>query len=92
MSDVVESMAVEASMASFIVWLARQREPLPVRTQCPGEVEPFLRWQRAQRELDGDSRVEAYLSERRALGASNGEIAVTSEAIERFQRYLLARD
>jgi len=79
-------------MASFIVWLARQREPLPVPTQCPSEVERFLRWQRAQRERDCDSRVDTYLSERRDGGASDGEIAVTSEAIERFQRYLRARD
>ena len=92
MSDVVESLPVEASMASFIVWLARQREALAVRTQCPSEVERLLRWQRAQREQDGDSRVDAYLSERRARGASNGEIAVAAEAIERFQRYLLASD
>lgn len=85
-------MAVEMSMASFIVWLARQRESLSVRTQCPSEVERFLRWQRAQRERDCDSRVAAYLSERRARGATDGEVAVTSEALERFQRYLLASD
>jgi len=92
MSDVAEPMPIETSMASFIVWLARQRESLPVRAQCPSEVERFLRWQRAQREWDRDSRVDTYLSDRRARGASDGEIAVTSEAIERFQRYLLARD
>jgi hypothetical protein len=43
---------------------------------------PFVT--RARREL---RVVGAYLSERGARGATDGEIAVTSEAIERFQRY-----
>ena len=92
MADVVESKPVEVSMASFIVWLARQGESLPVRTQCPREVELFLRWQRDQRERECVPSVEAYLSERRSRGASDGEIAVTSGAVGHFQRYLLARD
>jgi len=49
MSDVVESMPVETSMASFIVWLARQREHSPSQPSAPAR-STLLRWQRAQRE------------------------------------------
>jgi hypothetical protein len=92
MAKVVESKPVEASMASFIVWLARQHQPLSVRTQCPREVELFLCWQRDQRKQECVASVDAYLSERRTRGASDGEINIASDAISHFQRYLSAED
>jgi hypothetical protein len=92
MSEVVESTSLEASIASFIVWLARQREPLAVRTQCPSEVERLLHWQRDQRERGRDFSADAYLCSRRARGASDGEIAVAAESIGHFQHYLAARN
>jgi hypothetical protein len=92
MPEIAESHAVETSMASFIVWLAKQRESRPVRARCPGEVERFLRWQRDQREQDQDVSPDAYLAERQSSGAGASEIAVASDSIAHFQRYLLARD
>ncbi|HEX4362026.1 MAG TPA: hypothetical protein VH141_31130 [Pseudonocardia sp.] len=88
MTDIAESMALDAMIAGFIVWLARQRTPLPGRSHCPNTVERFLRWQHLQRERGADHTEDAYCAELRNAGASHAEIAPIRASIAQFRRYL----
>jgi hypothetical protein len=90
MTDVAGSMSLDAMIAGFIVWLARQRAPLPGRSHCPNTVERFLRWQHLQRERGADHTEDAYCAELRRAGASSAEITPIRASIEQFRRYLQA--
>lgn len=88
MTEVAESVSLDAMIAGFIVWLARQRAPLPGRSHCPNTVERFLRWQHLQRERGADHTEDAYCAELRGAGASHAEIAPIRASIAQFRRYL----
>jgi len=88
MTNRVGSTALEATIASFIVWLARQRAPLPGRCHSPNTIERFLRWQQLQRDLGDDHTEDSYCAHLRRHGASDAEVATTRAVIDQFRRYL----
>ena len=88
MTEVAGSVSLEATIAGFIVWLARQHAPLPGRRHCPNMVERFLRWQHLRRERGEDYTEDAYCAELHRAGASSAEIAPIRAAIAQFRRYL----
>ena len=77
MTEVAGSVALDAMIAGFIVWLARQRAPLLGRRHCPNTVERFLRWQHLRREQGEDHTEDAYCAElrRTAIGPFKAEDA-----------------
>ncbi|HEV7790293.1 MAG TPA: hypothetical protein VGP05_14900 [Pseudonocardia sp.] len=92
MTDLAGPGALDATIAGFIVWLARQHSPLPGRSHSPNTVERFLRWQHTQRDRDAAHTEDAYCDELRRRGASDAEVATIRETIGKFRRYLLATD
>jgi len=88
MMNRVGSAALEATIASFIVWLARQRAPLPGRCHSSTTVERFLRWQQVQRDLGTDHTEDSYCAQLRRTGAGDAEVATIHAAIDQFRRYL----
>jgi hypothetical protein len=90
MTDLARPVALDATIAGFIVWLARQHSPLPARSHCPNTVERFLRWQHAQRDRGTDHTEDAYCAELHRAGASDAEVATTRDTIGKFRRYLTA--
>jgi hypothetical protein len=89
--SLAESESIEAAIASFIVWLARQHASAEERRQAPSAVERFLRWQRHQRTHGRDHGEHAYYDELRRSGASDAQVALAREAIRWLEHYLRAR-
>ena len=90
MTELAGPVALEVALAGFIVWLARQRSPLPTRSRCPNAVERFLRWQHVARARGGDATQDTYCAELLLGGASEAEVAAARGAIDQFRRFLLA--
>lgn len=92
MTTAPSAPSIEATMAGFIVWLARRRAPVVQRRRCIEAVELFLRWQHDQRER-GEPRCseDAYYAELRQAGAGAHESEVRA-AVGMFRHYLLTVD
>jgi hypothetical protein len=77
-------------VASFIVWLARQRPTGDERRCCPERLDRFLRWQHQQHDQDGESDEAAYYEHLSQGGASDFQLKDARAAIGLFGQYLLA--
>ena len=93
MTTATSQSSVEATVAGFIVWLARRQPVLAQRQRCAGSVEVFLRWQRVQRER-GEARCteDAYYEQLSDLGATNAQVTEARTAIGLFRHYLISTD
>jgi hypothetical protein len=63
-------VSVEATVAGFIVWLARQHIPFDQRQRCPDIVQRFLRWQHGQHEQGNSYSEDTYCTQMTLRGAS----------------------
>jgi hypothetical protein len=90
MTKALTSTSVDASVAGFIVWLARQRLSGDERRYCPERVGRFLRWQYQQHDQDGESDEAAYYAYLSQAGASDIQLTDARAAIGLFGQYLLA--
>jgi hypothetical protein len=79
----------EATMASFIVWLAGQRVPDVRRYHTHEEVDRFLRWSNARHMglLDPRTATWSYLTEMRAAGFSEDMMANIWASLSLFLDY-----
>jgi hypothetical protein len=84
--------SVEASMAGFIVWLARHHTSSTQRGRYAEAVERFLRWQRDQREHHASYSEDDYYAHMQRCGSNVAHVVQVRAAIELFRRYLRTTD
>jgi len=84
--------SVEASMAGFIVWLARHHTSLTQRGRYADAVERFLRWQHDQREHHSSHLEDDYYAHMQRTGSNVAHVVQVRSAIELFRRYLRTTD
>jgi hypothetical protein len=74
--------SVEASMAGFIVWLARHHWSLTQRGRYAEVVERFLRWQRDQREHHASHSEDDYYAHMQRSASNAAHVFQVRAAIE----------
>jgi hypothetical protein len=84
--------SVEASMAGFIVWLARHHTSPTQRGRYADAMERFLRWQRDQREHHASYSEDDYYAHMQRNGSNVAHVVQVRSAIELFRRYLRTTD
>lgn len=92
MSNSEVSTSIEATVAGFIVWLARQSPPPDQRQYCPTHVERFLRWRYEQQTQGASHDAGSYYARMGRSGEQEARIAEARTAITLLRRYLLSTD
>jgi hypothetical protein len=84
MPNAVTDTSVEATMVSFIVWLARKRPSGDERRHCPERVERFFRWQHQQPTHGSEHHEAAYYAQLSQAGASETQLQEARTAVGLF--------
>jgi hypothetical protein len=93
MTTAASPPSIEATVAGFIVWLARRRAPLVQRRRCVDSVELFLRWQHGQRErAEPRCGEDTYYAQMRHTGADDAQITEVRTAVGMFRHYLITAE